>query len=178
MFLTIYTLFHVLLSLVGIASGLVVVGGLLQRKRLDGWTAIFLTTTVATSLTGFGFPFINFLPSHVVGILSLLVLVPTIAARYRAHLAGRWRWIYVVGAVIALYFNVFVLVVQSFLKIPALRAIAPTQTELPFALTQLTVLGLFIFLGVVAVMRFRIDAGRARQESVEVKRAKAAGSRG
>src|SRR5216683_143878 len=93
-----YTLLHVLISLVGIGSGLIVLWGLLTSKRLDGWTALFLATTVATSVTGFGFPFHHLLPSHIVGILSLVVLAVAIAARYRFHLAGAWRLIYVVGA--------------------------------------------------------------------------------
>src|SRR6266480_5915867 len=127
-----YTLIHVLISLVGIVSGLVVVFGLLGGKRLDGWTALFLATTVATSVTGFGFPFDHLLPSHKVGIVSLLVLPVAIAARYGFHLAGAWRRIYVITAAVALYLNVFVLVVQLFLKVPALKAIAPTQKEPPF----------------------------------------------
>src|SRR5438270_12757556 len=127
-----YTLIHVLISLVGIASGLVVVFGLLGGKRLDGWTALFLATTVATSVTGFGFPFDHLLPSHKVGILSLVLLTVAILARHAFHLAGAWRWIYVVSAAVALYLNVFVLVVQAFEKVPALKAMAPTQSEPPF----------------------------------------------
>ena len=114
-----FTFVHVLLSLAGIGAGLVVVFGLLAGKRLDGWTAIFLVTTVATSGTGFLFPFHKLLPSHKVGMLSLVVLAVVILARYAFHLAGAWRRIYVVGAVIALYLNVFVAVVQAFLKVPA-----------------------------------------------------------
>jgi hypothetical protein len=154
MLLAIYTLIHVAISLVGIATGLVVLRGLLTGQRLDRWTSIFLATTVATSVTGFGFPFVHVLPSHVVGVLSLVVLAPAIYARYPARMAGHWRWIYVVGAVIALYFNVFVLVVQLFLKVPALNAVAPTQTEAPFVAAQLVVLLAFIVLGVLAVRRF------------------------
>src|SRR5713101_4915458 len=108
--MTTFTLVHVVLSLVGILSGFVVVFGLIAAKQLKGWTALFLATTVATSLTGFLFPFHKLLPSHVVGIVSLVVLAIAIAARYRFHLAGAWRPIYVVGAAVALYFNVFVLV--------------------------------------------------------------------
>jgi hypothetical protein len=99
---------------------------LLARKRLDGWTKFFLITTVATSVTGFGFPLHHFGALHVVGIISLLALAITIYARYPRHLAGAWRWIYVIGAMIALYLNVFVGIVQAFQKIPTLRAIAPT----------------------------------------------------
>jgi len=150
-----YTLVHVLLSLVGIASGLVVVFGLLTGKRLDGWTALFLATTVATSVTGFGFPFDHLLPSHKVGIISLVVLTVAILARYAFHLAGGWRRIYVISAVTALYLNVFVGVVQAFLKVPALKALAPKQTEPPFLVTQLAVLVIFIGVTILAAKRFR-----------------------
>src|SRR6266550_3854360 len=122
-----YTLVHVVISLVGIGSGFVVLYGLLTGKRLDRWTAVFLATTVATSVTGFGFPVHKLLPSHVVGTISLVVLAIAIPARYSFHLAGPWRRVYVIGAVTALYLNVFVLIVQSFLKVPALKALAPTQ---------------------------------------------------
>lgn len=150
-----YTFVHVLLSLVGIGSGFVVMSGLLAAKRLDGWTALFLASTVATSVTGFGFPFDHSLPSHAVGAISLVVLAVAIVARYAIHLAGAWRPIYVVGAVIALYFNVFVGIVQAFQKVPALKAIAPTQSELPFVVTQLVALALFVVLGIFATIRFR-----------------------
>ena len=156
--MTPYTFVHVLLSLVGILSGLVVLLGLLSGRRLDGWTAIFLLTTVATSVTGFGFPFDHLLPSHVVGLISLLVLAVAIVARYGFHLAGAWRWIYVVGAMIALYLNVFVLVAQLFLKVPAIHALAPTQAEPPFAVAQGAVLILFVVLAIMAVIRFRAPA--------------------
>ena len=149
-----YTLIHVLISLVGIGSGLVVVFGFLRGKRLDGITAIFLTTTALTSITGFGFPFEHLLPSHIVGILSLAILALAIPARYVFHLGGSWRWIYVVGSATALYFNVFVLVVQSFLKVSALHALAPTQKELPFLIAQLTILLIFATVTVFATIRF------------------------
>jgi hypothetical protein len=155
MILHIYTIIHVIISLVGIFTGLVVLFGLLAGKRLDGWTKWFLITTVLTSVTGFFFPFHGFTPAHGVGIISLIVLALAIYARYSRHLAGHWRWIYVVTAVIALYFNVFVGVVQAFLKVPALHAMAPTQTEQPFKLTQLVFLALFVLLGIIAAIRFR-----------------------
>ena len=158
MILQIYTMVHVLISLLGIFTGLIVLFGMLAGKRLDGWTRWFLITTVATSVTGFFFPFHGFTPAIGVGIISLLVLAVAIYARYPRQLAGAWRWIYVVGAVISLYFNVFVLVVQSFEKIPALHGIAPTQTEPPFKLTQLVILALFVILGIAAVIRFRPEA--------------------
>jgi hypothetical protein len=149
-----FTLIHVALSLVGIFAGLVVAGGLVAAKRLDGWTGIFLVTTAATSVTGFGFPFVTFLPSHAVAILSLVVLPVAIVARYFKHLAGAWRGVYVVGAVLALYLNVFVLLAQLFLRLPALMALAPTQKEPPFFLTQMLVLALFVWLGFAAFKGF------------------------
>src|ERR1700720_3400709 len=124
-----FTFVHVLLSLIGIFSGFIVMFGLFAGKRLDAWTAIFLFTTVATSVTGFLFPFHKFLPSHGVGIVSLSVLAVAIFARYVRHLDGAWRRAYVITAVLALYFNVFVLIVQAFMKVPALNALAPTQSE-------------------------------------------------
>jgi len=155
MILHIYTVLHTLISLVAIFTGLVVVLGMLGGKRLDGWTKWFLITVVATTITGFFFPFHGFTPAIGLGIISLPFLAVTIFARYQKHLAGPWRWIYVIGAVICLYFNLFVAVVQAFEKIPALHAMAPTQTEPPFKLTQLVVLALFVLLGIVAAIRFR-----------------------
>jgi hypothetical protein len=147
---------HSAISLVGIVSGFVVVFGMLDAKRLDGWTAVFLLTTVATSVTGFFFPFGVLLPSHKIGILSLVLLAAAIVARYVRHLTGPWRWIYVVCALVAQYFNCFVLVVQLFRRVTALQAIAPTQSEPPFAVAQLVFLGLFVWLGIRAVKRFRL----------------------
>jgi len=150
-----FTFLHVLISLAGIASGFVVVYGLLHGKRLDGWTALFLATTVLTSVTGFAFPFDHLLPSHKVGIISLVVLAVVILARYGFHLAGAWRRIYVVGAAVALYLNVFVAVVQAFLKVPALKTLAPTQKEPPFLIAQLVVLVIFIWFTILAAIKFR-----------------------
>jgi hypothetical protein len=155
-----FTFVHVLLSLAGIGSGLIVILGLLSGKRLDGWTALFLASTVATSVTGFLFPFDHLLPSHKVGFISLVVLAIAILARYAFHLAGAWRGIYVVFAAVALYLNVFVAVVQAFLKVPALKAMAPTQTEPPFLVAQISVLVIFIALTILAAIRFRIDQAR------------------
>jgi hypothetical protein len=154
MILQIYTIIHTLISLVAILTGLVVVLGMLGRKRLDDWTKWFLITAVATTITGFFFPFHGFTPAIGLGIISLPFLALTIFARYPKHLAGPWRWIYVIGAVICLYFNLFVAVVQSFEKIPALHAMAPTQTEPPFKLTQLVVLLVSALLAIVAALRF------------------------
>ena len=153
MSLSTFTLVHVVISLIGIGSGLIVVYGFLTGKRLDLMTALFLATTALTSITGFMFPFEHLLPSHKVGMLSLAILAVAIPARYVFHMAGHWRWIYVVGAVLALYFNVFVLVVQSFMKVPALKAMAPTQTEPPFVVVQVTVLVIFLGLGFFAVRK-------------------------
>jgi hypothetical protein len=150
-----FTFAHVVLSLVGILSGFIVLFGLLTGRGLEGWTAVFLATTVLTSVTGFLFPFQRFLPSHAVGILSLIVLAVAIFARYRRHLAGAWRRIYTISAVIALYFNFFVLIVQLFLKVPALNALAPTQSETPFKVAQLIALTVFLVLGILAAIRSR-----------------------
>jgi len=155
MILRAYTIIHTLISLIGIFTGLIVLFGLLAGKRLDGWTKWFLITTVLTSVTGFFFPFHGFTPAIALGIMSLIALAVAIFARYSRQLAGHWRWIYVVTVVMALYFNVFVLVVQAFEKIPALHAMAPTQTEQPFKLTQLVVLAIFVLLGIIAAIRFR-----------------------
>src|SRR5438445_5573097 len=155
MILHVYTIIHVLISLVGIFTGLIVLFGLLAGKRLDGWTKWFLITTVATSVTGFFFPFHGFTPAIGLGIISLPFLALTIFARYPKHLAGPWRWIYVIGAVLCLYFNLFVAVVQAFEKIPALHAMAPTQTEPPCKYTQLVVLLVSVLLAIVAAIRFR-----------------------
>lgn len=155
MSLATFTLVHVLISLVGIVSGLLVFYGLLTGRRMDGGTALFLTTTVLTSATGYGFPFTHLLPSHIVGAISLVALAIAIFARYSRHLAGGWRKTYVISAAIALYLNVFVLVVQLFEKVPALHALAPTQKEPPFAIAQLLVMLLFIVLTVFVVKRFR-----------------------
>ena len=157
MILRIYTIIHTLISLVGIFTGFVVLFGLLTGKRLDGWTKWFLITTAATIVTGFFFPFHGFTPAIKLGIISTVVLAITIYARYPKRLAGPWRWIYVVSAVITLYFNVFVAIVQSFQKVPALQALAPTQTEPPFAITQLVALALFVVLTIVGIIRFRIE---------------------
>jgi hypothetical protein len=150
-----FTLFHVVISLVGIASGFVVLGGFFSNARLDGMTLVFLATTVATNVTGFGFPFTQLLPSHIVAIVSLVVLAVAIYARYVAALQGIWRPVYVITATAVLYLNVFVLIVQTFIKNPALVALAPTQSEPPFAATQGLVLVLFLALGWMAVRRFR-----------------------
>ncbi len=161
MILQIYTVIHVLISLVAIFTGVVVVFGMVASNRLDRWTKWFLTTAVLTTVTGFFFPFHGFTPAIGLGIISLPFLALTIFARCSKHLAGAWRWIYAIGAVICLYFNLFVLVVQLFEKVPALHAMAPTQTESPFKLTQLVVLIVSTVLAIVAVIRFRPEPASA-----------------
>jgi hypothetical protein len=153
-----FTLIHVIISLIGIGSGLFVIFGLLNGKRLGAMTSIFLITTALTSLTGFGFPFTHLLPSHKLGILSLIDLAIAVPALYVFHLSGAWRKTYVITSAIALYFNCFVLVVQGFEKVPALHALAPMQKEPPFAIAQLVLLVLFVFLTTYAVKRFRASA--------------------
>jgi hypothetical protein len=152
-----FTLIHVVISVLGIIAGLVVVGGLMAGARLHGWTALFLVMTILTSVTGFGFPFTKVSPAHVVGALSLVLLAVCVAARYWKQLQGGWRTTYVITAVAALYLNVFVLVVQLFVKTPPLAALAPTQKEGPFAVTQLLVLALFVWLGRAALRGFRME---------------------
>ncbi|MBZ5507344.1 MAG: hypothetical protein LAO78_17940 [Acidobacteriia bacterium] len=154
MSLATYTLIHVIISLAGIVSGLIVLLGMFGGKRLDGMTAAFLVTTVLTSVTGYGFPFEHLLPAHIVGAISLVVLAIAIVVRYPFRLAGKWRAIYVVTAVMALYLNCFVLVVQGFLKVPALHAMAPKGNEPPFAIVQGILLVLFIVAGIQAVKKF------------------------
>ncbi len=161
MSLSTFTLLHVIISLAGLGTGFIVLFGLLNGKRLDGWTAIFLTTTVLTSVTGFMFPFEGLKPSYILGAMSLAVLAVAIMARYRFGMAGAWRGTYIVTAAIALYFNCFVAVVQAFAKIPALHAIAPTQKEPPFAIAQLLVLAIFVWLTYLASKRFHMETAQA-----------------
>jgi len=153
--LSTYTIIHVIISLIAIAAGFITVFGMLTGNRMASWTAIFLVMTVLTSVTGFGFPFDHVLPSHIVGAISLVVLAVALFAVYSKHLSGVWRWIYVVSAIIALWFNVFVLIVQSFMKIAALKALAPTQSEPPFQIAQGAALALFVVLAILAVRQFR-----------------------
>ena len=153
--MSILTVAHVAISILGIVTGFVVMWGLFVGKKLDTWTLVFLASTVATSATGFLFPIEHITPGIVVGILSLLVLALAILARYQFHLAGSWRWIYLVSAVIAQYFDVFVLFVQLFLKVPVLHDLAPTGTELPFLITQSTVLLFFVAFTIIVGIRLR-----------------------
>jgi hypothetical protein len=146
---------HVILSLVGIVAGLVVVYGLLTAQWLHAWTALFLATTVLTSVTGFPLPPYGFDPPRAVGVISLVLLVVAIAALYVFRLQGAWRWIYVATAMAALYLNCFVAVVQSFQKLAFLQPLAPTQSEPPFLVAQIAVLVAFVTLGIVAAKRFK-----------------------
>lgn len=151
-----FTLVHVLISLAGIGSGFVVLIGMLNSQRRDGWTGIFVITSMLTSLTGFLFPFEQLLPSHLLGLLSLLVITIALFARNVFHFAGPWRLVYVVAIAMALYLNCFAAVVQLFAKIPALKALAPTQTEPPFLIAQSLVLAVFLVLTYLAAKRFRV----------------------
>ena len=150
-----FTLVHTLLSVVGILAGMVVVGGLMAGVRYNGWIATYLATTILTNATGFGFPFVVLMPSHILGVISLIILPFAVVALYLKHLAGGWRTTFVVITVAALYFNVFVLIVQLFRKVPAMIALAPTQKEPPFLVTHLLFLALFIVLGRAALRGFR-----------------------
>jgi hypothetical protein len=155
MTLTSFTVLHVLISLVGIVAGLMAVAGWWKSDPARRSTAVFLATTILTSVTGFLFPFTGLLPSHIVGIISLVLLAVATFALYGKRLAGIWRLVCVVTAVLALYLNVFVLLVQSFLKIPLLKAWAPTQTEPAFLVAQGAALVAFLGLTVLTAMRFR-----------------------
>ena len=168
MLLTLFTLFHVVLSLVGIGAGFVVLNALLKGKWVEPWTNIFLWTTIATSVTGFMFPVTQFLPAHALGIVSLIALGIALLARRRLLAAGVWRRTYVIAAAVALYLNVLVLIVQLFQKVPALHALAPTQSEPPFQIVQLATLLTFAVLTFRAVTRFhaapapvRLDRARS-----------------
>jgi hypothetical protein len=154
-----FTLLHVVLSLVGIVAGFVVLFAMFGSNRLGGWTALFLATTVLTSATGFPFPRDQILPSHIVGIISLVVLAVAIFALYSRRLSGSWRWIYVISAIVALYLNFFVGVIQAFQKIPPLNALAPTQSAPFFIATQGVVLVAFIAFGIVCVRTFHPPEG-------------------
>jgi hypothetical protein len=154
-----FTLLHVAITLIAIGSGLIVVGGMFASRRLPFNNALFLLTTVLTSLTGFLFPIHGFTPALGVGIVACVILVVALFALYKERLAGAWRWIYVITAIVSLYLNVFVLIAQSFMKVSALNALAPTQSEPPFAITQAATLVLFILIGLIAVANFRPVTG-------------------
>jgi hypothetical protein len=151
-----FTALHVVISLVAILSGLVIILGMIAGKRFERGTVLFLAATGATSITGFIFPFHGITPAIAVGLLSVVLVAMAVLARYSRRLLGAWRWVYVVSAATALYFNVFVLVVQ-FQNIPSLNVLAPTQSEPPFAITQLVVLAVFVAVSIAAAVRFRVQ---------------------
>ena len=152
-----FTILHTAISLIGIVSGLIVLAGMLRARRLPGWTALFLVTTILTSVTGFMFPINGLTPAIVVGLISIVILAIALMALYVKQLGGAWRWIYVMTALTALYFNVFVLIVQSFQKVPRLQVLAPTQSEPPFLIAQGVTLVAFLILGTMAARKFRPD---------------------
>lgn len=151
------TILHVVISLIGIVSGLVVLFGLLKSELKAGMTGLFLVSTILTNVTGFMFPFEKLLPSHIIAILSLVLLLIACVALYGWKLSGAWRSIYLLTAIASLYLNVFVLVIQSFLKIPPLHALAPSipPSEPPFAIVQGIVLLFFVVTTVFAIRKFR-----------------------
>jgi hypothetical protein len=151
----IYTIIHVAISLIGIGTGFIVLYGLLNGKLLSTWNFIFLVTTILTSLTGFGYPNATITPGIVLGVLSIIVLGIAVLALYIFDLNGPWRRTYAITSMIALYFNCFVLIAQSFGKVPALHALAPTETEAPFKIAQLLLLVVFAILTSVAAKKFR-----------------------
>jgi len=155
-----FTTIHVIISLLAIASGIVVLIGMLGSHRMQGLTALFLITTILTSVTGFLFPIHGFTPGLGTGIVSLVLLAVVLYGLYGKGLVGTWRWIYVACAVSALYLNVLVLIVQSFQKVPKLQVLAPTQSEPPFLITQSAALVVFLIVGVVAALRFHPAASR------------------
>jgi hypothetical protein len=153
--LSTFTTIHVVISVIALASGVVVAAGLAGGRQSPGWAAVFLATTVLTSASGFLFEATAVLPSHVFGVISLIALAVALAGLYVFRLHGAWRWLYVAGALLALYLNAFVAVVQAFQKIPALQPLAPTQSEPPFAVAQFVLLLAFVAIGVMATRRFR-----------------------
>jgi hypothetical protein len=155
MSLATYTTAHVIISLIGIASGFIVLLGLLSGRLFCTSNGLFLITTVLTSVTGFAFPNTKVTPGIVLGVLSLIVLAIAIFALHGRHLSGVWRRTYAITAMIALYFNVFVLVAQTFEHVPAIHALAPTQTEAPFKIAQLLLLVVFAVLIGAAAKKFR-----------------------
>jgi hypothetical protein len=166
-----FTTLHVVISLIAIAAGLVVVYGMLKSQRMPLLTALFLLTTILTSVTGLLFPIAAFTPALAVGVVSLVVLLGAVLALYAFRLGGAWRWIYVVTAILALYLNVFVLVVQGFQKVPVLHALAPTQSESAFIVAQTVVLIVFLVVGYFAVKHFHLKGGSSRSGAGRLARA-------
>lgn len=160
MLLTAFTAFHVIISVIAILAGMAFAHGLFSNRPLDSWTTLFLVTTIATSVTGFLFPVKHFMPSHGVGIVSLVVLTLAVYALYGRRLAGGWRRTFAIASMTAFYLNAFVGLVQAFAKIPALNKLAPTQTENPFEMAQLGLLIGFVVIGTMAAIRFRGEIHR------------------
>jgi hypothetical protein len=152
---------HVLISLIGIVAGLVVLYGLLTGRPSGAWTALFLATTILTSVTGFPLPPFGFDPPRALGVISLALLAAAVAAFYAFHLVGAWRWVYIGTAIAALYFNSAVGIIQAFQKLSFLHSLAPTQSEPPFLIAQLAALAAFIVLCVLAVIRFHPETERS-----------------
>jgi hypothetical protein len=149
--MTPFTFLHVLISLAGIISGFVVIDGFLKARRLDGWNAFFLVMTILTSVTGFFFPRNGVTPGQIVGAISLVLLVVAVLARYPLRFSGAGRWLYVITAIVAQYFNFVVLIIQSFQKVAPLKELAPTQSEPPFLIAQVLALVLFVVLGIFSL---------------------------
>src|SRR5215475_10215607 len=167
--LSAFTIVHVIISLTAVVAGLVVMFGMLGSRRMPGLTAIFLIFTILTSVTGFMFPFNGITPGILIGILSLVLLAIACFARYGTKLDGAWRWIYALTALVSLYLNIFVLVIQSFLKVPALHALAPSvpPAEPPFAIAQGIVLVFFVLAIIGVIRRYRPTPNYARLEVVD-----------
>lgn len=157
-FLAIYTILHVAISLVAIAAGFVVMLQMIQRRESVKWTVLFLAMTILTSVTGFGFPASQVTPAHAFGVISLIALGLAVYGRYVRRSSPKWRAIYIVTALLSQYLNVVVLIVQSFQKIPLLKALAPTQSESPFLATQVVTLIIFLFVGVLALLRHSVNS--------------------
>ncbi len=150
-----FTAIHVVLSLIGIATGFILMFGMIGGRKLPSWTVWFFVTNLLTDVTGFLFPFKGITPGIIIGVLSVVVLLLASLSYYVMRLVGTWRARYVISAAVVLYFNVFVLIVQSFEKLPMLKAIAPTQASAPFGITQLCALGLIVLLTFLAFRRFQ-----------------------
>jgi hypothetical protein len=158
--------FHILVSLLGIATGLIVVYGLLTARPLAPWTVLCLATLALTSITGFPLEPFGFDPARALGAMSLAALATATASLYLFQMAGAWRLVYIASILAAIYFDLFAGVTQAFLKFPLLHALAPTQSEPPFVIAQLTLLAAFILFGVRAAVRFRPDVRAARAASL------------
>jgi len=150
---TTFVIIHVLISLAGIISGFVVIDGFLKAERRDGLNAFFLVMTILTSATGFFFPRTSVTPGQIVGAISLVLLVIAVLARYPLNFAGAGRWLYIIAAIVAQYFNFLVLIVQSFQKVGVLKDLAPTQSEPPFLIAQGAALVLFVVLGFLSLKK-------------------------